>query len=95
MAWMTDSLITTTPATDALGLVVRPVTRTGDGVFDVRVLSGSITIMTASFYQGMQVRNSSDTGWVNVGGGAESAAIYHVPMKIMGSGSSWIEPMST
>lgn len=42
----------------------------------------------------LAVLNSGDTAWVNIGVGAEGAAVLHVPVRIQGTGSDVVEPLS-
>jgi hypothetical protein len=42
-----------------------------------------------------QVRNAANSAWINVGVGAESATILHVPVRIQGTGANVIEPLNT
>ena len=42
-----------------------------------------------------QVRNALDAAWVNVGVGAESGSILHMPVRVQGTGANVVEPMNT
>src|SRR2546423_3406221 len=42
----------------------------------------------------LQVRNVADAAWVNVGVGAEVGGIFHVPIRIQGTGANVIEPLN-
>ena len=40
----------------------------------------------------IQIRDATDTGWVNVGVAAEGATILHLPIRIQGTGGLVVEP---
>ncbi len=41
-----------------------------------------------------QVRNATNTDWVNVGVGTESISILHIPIRFQGTGANVVEPLN-
>jgi len=79
-----------TATVDTSNTIVKPGDAANNAV-RVNVVSGGAGGGVAQ----MQVRNSADTNWVNVGVGAETASMLHVPVRIQGTGANVVEPLNT